>query len=117
MEFERLFEGKPWPATTERIGVMSVDSLNREWEFVAEELGYLAAKSKDGKAALLGRMCKRDDGKFCVEVMVRAKIENNKPCRYEFWHIDRADEPRPVWRLHEVLLPRQQVPAGRCQRM
>lgn len=106
MEFERLFEGKPWPATTERIGVMSLDSLNREWEFVAEELGYLAAKSKDGKAALLGRMCKRDDGKFCVEVMVRAKIENNKPCRYEFWHIDRADEPRHVWRLHEVLLPR-----------
>lgn len=67
MGFEKLFEGKLWPNTSERLGVMSIDSLNRLWVLVAEECGYLIAKSRDGKGALLGRMCKRDDGKFCVE--------------------------------------------------
>ncbi len=45
---------------------------------IAEDHGYITAKSKDGKAALLGRMGKRDDGKLCVEIVVRAEIENNR---------------------------------------
>ncbi|WP_226377198.1 MULTISPECIES: hypothetical protein [Burkholderia] len=78
MEFEKLFEGRSWPTANERVGVMSVDSLNRQWMPVVVEDCYLVAKSRDGKAALLGRMCKRDDGKFCIEVIVRAKIENKE---------------------------------------
>lgn len=103
MEFERLFEGKPWPATTERIGIISVDSLDRQWVLVADECGYLVAKSRDGEAALLGRMCKRDDGKYCIEVLVRAQIENSELRHYEFWYVDAADELRYARRLRELM--------------
>ncbi|HFT8009235.1 TPA: hypothetical protein ACU9T0_001051 [Burkholderia cenocepacia] len=103
MEFERLFEGKPWPVTTERVGIMSVDSLGRQWVLVAEECGYLIAKSRDGKAGLLGRMCERDDGKFCIEVIVRAKIENSELRHYEFWYVDAADELRYARHLRELI--------------
>lgn len=90
MKFGKLFEGKVWPEVSERIGVMSVDSLDQQWIPVAEERGYLVAKSKDGRAALLGRMGKREDGKFCIEVMVRATIENGRLSFPEFWHVDQA---------------------------
>lgn len=87
MEFEKLFEGGSWPEVRERIGVMSVESLNRQWIPVIEEKGYLVAKSKDGQAALLGRMCKREDGKFCIEVVVRAEMRNEQFFYPEFWYI------------------------------
>lgn len=103
MEFEELFEGKSWPEVEERLGVMSVDSLNRQWVLVLEETGYLIARSKDSEAALLGRMGKRDDGKFCIEVVVRAAIEGNELRHYEFWHVDPADESRHARRLNEVM--------------
>ncbi|WP_237666330.1 MULTISPECIES: hypothetical protein [Burkholderia] len=103
MEFERLFEGKPWSATTERVGIMSVDSLGRQWVLVAEECGYLIAKSRDGKAGLLGRMCEREDGKSCIEVLVRAEIENSELRHYEFWYVDAADELRYARRLRELI--------------
>lgn len=103
MEFEKLFEGRSWPTANERVGVMSVDSLNRQWMSVVVEDGYLVAKSRDGKAALLGRMCKRDDGRFCIEVIVRAKIENNELRHYEFWYVDAADELRYARRLRELI--------------
>ncbi|WP_175657765.1 hypothetical protein [Burkholderia vietnamiensis] len=101
--FDLLFDGKVLSEVREGIGVMSVDSLNRQWVLLSEECGYLIAKSTDGKAGLLGRMCKRDDGKFCIEVIVRAEIENCELRRYEFWHVDHADEPRHARRLDEVL--------------
>ncbi|MCW3658968.1 hypothetical protein [Burkholderia cenocepacia] len=103
MEFGKLFEGRSWPEANERIGVMSIDSLDRLWVPVLEDDGYLIATSKDGKAALLGRMCKRDDGKFCIEVVARAAIENNELRHHEFWHVDPADGPRHDRRLDEVL--------------
>ncbi|AOI98720.1 hypothetical protein [Burkholderia sp. LA-2-3-30-S1-D2] len=103
MEFETLFEGKPLPEAMERIGVMSVDSLDRLWVPVLEEDGYLIATSKDGKAALLGRMCKRDDGKFCIEVVARAAIENYELRHHEFWHVDPADGLHHARRLDDVL--------------
>ncbi|MEW9580674.1 hypothetical protein [Paraburkholderia sp. DGU8] len=103
MQFEKLFEERVWPETPERLGVMSVDSLNRGWKFVAAEFGYLIAHAKDGKDALLGRMCRRDDGKFCVEIVVRAPIENNALGRYVFWHVDSTDKQRYARRLYEVM--------------
>ncbi|HDR9160671.1 TPA: hypothetical protein QDB28_001009 [Burkholderia vietnamiensis] len=103
MEFEELFEGKSWPEVKERLGVMSVDSLNRQWVLVLEEAGYLIARSKDGEAALLGRMGKRDDGKFCIELVVKARIKNNELHRCEFWHVEVADKPRHARWLREVM--------------
>lgn len=103
MKFERLFEGKVWPEVPERIGVMSVESLDRRWMPVAVEDGYLIAKSKDGKAALLGRMCKRDDGKICIEIVVRADIENGELHHHEFWHVDPADWRRHARHLDEAI--------------
>ena|ERR1700682_1541846 len=102
MEFEKSFDGKLWPEVRERIGVMSIDSLDRLWTFVAEKDGYLVAKSKDGQAALLGRMCKREDGKFCVEVVVRAAIENNKLRGPEFWYVD----PDQAQQFYDVMQDR-----------
>jgi hypothetical protein len=96
MKFEKLFEGRSWPEAKERIGVMSVDSLNRRWVLVSGGRGYLIAKSSDGRTALLGRMCKRDDGKFCIEIVVRAEIENNELRHYEAWHIGSPEAPGRV---------------------
>lgn len=104
MGFEKFFEGKSWPETKERIGVMSVDSLNRQWVPVLAEDGYLIAHSRDAEAALLGRMCKRNDGKFCIEIVVRAEIENGELRHYRFWHADPADGPRHARRLDEGVL-------------
>ncbi|WP_240702108.1 hypothetical protein [Trinickia terrae] len=70
---------------------MSIDSLIRQWTPVASENGYLVAKSKDGHAALLGRMCERDDGKPCIEIVVRAAIKHGELCCPEFWHSDAVD--------------------------
>ncbi|MFL9892394.1 MULTISPECIES: hypothetical protein [Paraburkholderia] len=103
MKFENLFEGKSWPHAKERLGVMSVDTLNRIWLLVREEDGYIIAIAKDGKDALLGRMCKRDDGKFCIEIVVRAPIENNTLGRYVFWHVHSTDKQRYARRLYEVM--------------
>ncbi|CAB3780774.1 hypothetical protein LMG27177_00997 [Paraburkholderia fynbosensis] len=103
MGFETLYEGKAWPEAKERLGVMSVDTLNRIWLLVLEEDGYLIAIAKNGEDALLGRMCKRDDGKFCIEIVVRAPIENNMLGRYEFWHVDSTDKQRHAQRLNEVI--------------
>lgn len=86
MGFEKLYEGKTWPEVKERLGVMSVDTLNRIWLLVLEEDDYLIAIAKDGKDALLGRMGRRDDGKFCIEIVVRAPIENGRLCHPGFWH-------------------------------
>ncbi|MFD1555416.1 hypothetical protein ACFSHT_07195 [Paraburkholderia silviterrae] len=103
MEFEKLFKGRSWPEIKERLGVMSVDTLNRIWLPVLEEDGYLIAIAKNGKDALLGRMGKRDDGKFCIEIVVRAPIENNALGRYQFWYVDSADMQRHAQRLNEVV--------------
>lgn len=103
MKFGKLFEGKVWPEVPERIGVMSVESLDRRWMPVSVEDGYLIAKSKDRKAALLGRMCKRDDGKFCIEVVVRAEIKTGELHHHEFWHVDPADGPRHARQLDEAI--------------
>lgn len=78
---------------------MSVDSLDRQWEFINTEHGYLIAKSKDGKAALFGRMCERDDGKFCIEIVVRAEIQNNRLCQPEFFHAHQGDNARHAQQL------------------
>jgi len=103
MGFGKLFEGRSLPRTLERLGVMSIDTLNRQWEPVLDEHGYLFAKSKDGKAALLGRMCKRDDGKFCVEIVARATIVSNTLEDYRLWYLDATDGPRYIEWLREVM--------------
>ncbi|WP_321931344.1 hypothetical protein [Burkholderia cenocepacia] len=79
-----------------------MDSLDRQRVPVAIVDGYLIAKSKDGKAALMGRMGKRGDGKFCIEIVVRAQIERHELHHYEFWHVDPIDEQRHARRLDEA---------------
>lgn len=103
MVFERWLRGALCSKVPEQMGVMSIDSLDRQWVFVTVVDGYLIAKSKDGKAVLMGRMGKRDDGKFCIEVSVRAEIENKRLRNYELWHVDPADGYHHVRRLDEVL--------------
>ncbi|MGQ7936742.1 hypothetical protein [Paraburkholderia sp. D1E] len=103
MRFETCFEGKSWPKVKEQIGVMSVDTLNRNWQLVHEEDGYLIAMAENGRDALLGRMGKRDDGKFCIEIAVRVSIKNNMLGRYEFWHVDLSDRQRYAQRLNDAI--------------
>ncbi|MBB5542146.1 hypothetical protein [Paraburkholderia fungorum] len=103
VEFGQFFRDKEHPKMSERIGVMSIDSLTRQWEPVGEENGYLIARSKDGKAALLGRMGKREDGKFCIEIAIRATIENNRLSAPEFWHVD-LTEKHHLYRVMQRLV-------------
>jgi hypothetical protein len=103
MDFEKLYEGKTWPEIEERLGVVSVDTLNRIWTFVREEDGYLIALAKNGEDALLGRMGKRDDGKFCIELVVKAAVENNTLGRYRYWFVDPADQQRQAQWLSDVI--------------
>lgn len=87
----------------ERVGVMSADTLNRIWTLVLEENGYLIAIAKNGEDALLGRMGKRDDGKFCIELVVKAAVENNTLGRYQYWFVDPAGRQRQAQRLGDVI--------------
>ncbi len=103
MGFESLYEGKTWPEIEERLGVMSVDTLNRIWTLILEEDGYLIALARNGEDALLGRMGKRDDGKFCIELVVKAAVENNVLSRYEFWYVNSSDKQRHAQRLNNVV--------------
>ncbi|WP_233831744.1 hypothetical protein [Paraburkholderia sp. ZP32-5] len=122
MQFEQWFEGKLWPVMAERVGVMSVDTLNRLWLPVRTEDGYLVAIAKDGKDALVGRMGKRDDGKFCVERVVKARIDNDTICDFEFWYVDVADRQRQAQWLDGVIRshlgqhgPEGDTPSIRCE--
>jgi hypothetical protein len=92
MEFGQFFKDRKHSKMNERMGVMSIDSLTRQWEPVAEENGYLIARSKGGDAALLGKMGERADGKLCIEIAIRATIENDRLSAPEFWYIDPAEE-------------------------
>jgi hypothetical protein len=103
MTFNKLFEGRSLPEITERLGVMSVDTLNRMWLPVLEENGCLVAVAKNWEGALVGRMGKRDDGKFCVERVVKAKIEDQKLVEFESWHVDVTDRQRQAQWLEDVL--------------
>lgn len=103
MEFDGVFEGKAWPEIEGRLGVMSVDTLNRIWEFVLEEEGYLIAIAKNGEDALVGRMGKRDDGKFCIELVVKAAVENNTLGRRQYWFVDEDDKQRQAQWLSDVI--------------
>lgn len=103
MKFENFFEGTSWPPIKERLGVMSVDSLNRIWLPVHEESGYLVAIAKNGENALIGRMGLRDDGKFCIELVVKVKIESQRLRDFEFWFVDTADKERQAQWLENVL--------------
>lgn len=103
MEFAGSFEGKVWPEIEGRLGVMSIDTLNRIWEFVLEEDGYLIAIAKNGEDALLGRMGKRDDGKFCIELVVKAAVENNTLGRLQYWFVADEDRQRQAQWLSDVI--------------
>ncbi|MEB2488557.1 hypothetical protein SB397_23555 [Burkholderia multivorans] len=92
--FDLLFDGKVWSEVREGLGVMSAESLARHWVPIGAGQGQLVAKAKNGRAALLGRMGKRADGKFCIEIMARAAIRDGKLDHLEYWHIDVADAQR-----------------------
>jgi hypothetical protein len=62
---------------------------------------------EDSEAALLGRMGKRDDGKFWLEVVVRTAIENKKNCHPEFWYVGVVNDPAA---LRRDARPHQQGP-------
>lgn len=79
------------PEVRDGIGVMSIDSLARHWVPISARQGQLVAKAKNGRDALLGRMGRRDDGKFCIEIIARAAIRDGKLDHLEYWHIDMAD--------------------------
>jgi hypothetical protein len=51
-------------------------------------------------------MCERDDGKFCVEIVVRSEIDNSRPRQPEFWHTDQADQLGYAWQLYDGLRER-----------
>lgn len=44
-------------------------------------------------------MCERDDGKFRVEIVVRAEIQNTKLCRPEFFHAHQGGKARHAKQL------------------
>lgn len=92
--FDLLFDEKILSEVREGIAVMSVDSLARHWVPIGATQGQLVAKAKNGRDALLGRMGRRDDGKFCIEIMVRAAIRDGRLDYPEYWHIDMSDAQR-----------------------
>ena len=101
--FELLFDGKILSEVKEGIGVMSVDSLARHWVPIGARQDKLVAKSKNGRDALLGRMGRRDDGKFCIEVMVRAAIRDGKLDYPEYWHIDMPNAQRAYDAMQDLV--------------
>jgi hypothetical protein len=97
--FQELFEKHVMRDSqiTEKVGVMSIDTLERLWEPVmlncrGVEHSTLIAKSQDGKDVLIGRPGKREDGKFAVEVQIRAEIDSTgRFSSFQRWHISDKD--------------------------
>jgi peptidoglycan/LPS O-acetylase OafA/YrhL len=52
--FEKLFEGRPWTEIKERIGVMSVDTLNRIWLSFLAALAFAAYTKNKGRTYMWG---------------------------------------------------------------
>lgn len=109
MDIKALFEGKQLPTVKEELGVMSIDTIERLWT-VLKELpeNRIILISKDHKAALIGKMAIREDGKFCVAIQFKGQIQNNQLTDSEIWHVNVVDETalyREFWEvLHECQL-------------
>lgn len=99
--FDKLFEGKELPLIKEQLGVMSVESLERQWQFVKLVDGnrIVAVMERDG-TCLMGRMGVREDGKRAIAIEVRAWIQKGTLNAFEFWHVAIEDQPvrsRQLW--------------------
>lgn len=93
MHFHQLFENKELHHVKEQVGVISVESLIRQWDVVAELPGNrLVAKHKTDGAVLMGVMGVREDDKRCVQVEVRGWVQNQQFTGCEFWHVASVDQ-------------------------
>lgn len=103
---ESLFKGK-LPMIREQVGIMSIDTVERLWEVVHHnpETNRLVLISKDKKAALIGRMAKRqDDLKFCIAIEIKAKLDEQWGlCGMETWHMYPSDYAARFDELHQAL--------------
>jgi hypothetical protein len=89
MDVKALFEGKQLPTMKEQPGIMSIDTIERLWEVVAElPENRLVLSSKDGVAVIIGKMGIRDDGKFCLAIQLKAKYGVAILEQFEEWHMD-----------------------------
>ena len=93
MQFINIFEhAVGLPQSNARVGIMSVDTLDRQWDLVKLlPRNRVVAMSKDKEMVLLGRLVTRYDGKFCVELEVQASFENGSLCAFEKWHLTDAE--------------------------
>ncbi|WP_261520292.1 hypothetical protein [Burkholderia multivorans] len=104
--FDLLFDGQILSEVREGIGVMSIDSLARHWVPISTRQGQLVAKAKNGRDALLGRMGRRDDGKFCIEIIARAAFHDGQLGHLEYWHIDMADAQKAYAAMQNLIKER-----------
>lgn len=88
--FDWIFEhrGIGLPVAAEQVGVVSIDTLNRNWVHVHTVPAdhRMTAISKDGLSVITGLMRKRADGKDCLVIEARWMIENGDLVGQEYWH-------------------------------
>lgn len=106
MEFKELFESKTLPTVKQHVGMISIDTLERDWVLVKElPDNRMVIAFKDGKqTVILGRMAIRDDGKFCFAFEIKAQIDSQWGlCGMEQWHMYPSDYPARFAMLQTAL--------------
>lgn len=106
MEARRLFEGKTLPTVEEDLGMISIDTIERQWDLVHCEAEtnrmVLASRSKD--VGIVGKMAIRDDGKFCLVFEIWATIDPKLGlCEMRRWYIDRSEYQARLAELQHAL--------------
>ncbi|HDR9073175.1 hypothetical protein [Burkholderia vietnamiensis] len=106
METRRLFEGRNLPIVKNDIGMISIDTIERQWDLVNcdRDANRMVLVSRSRDIVVVGKMAIRDDGKFCLVFEIWATIDPNLSLReMRQWHMDRCEYQARLAELQHAL--------------
>ena len=106
MEARRIFEGNTLPTVEQGVGMISIDTIERQWDLVHCEpkTNRMVLVSRSREVGIVGKMAIRDDGKFCLVFEIWATIDPNFGlCEIQQWHIDRSEYQARLAELQHAL--------------
>jgi len=79
MDLDQAFtNASSLPMIVERLGVMSIDSMKRQWHLLKViEGNRLALVHFSGQSFILGTMGIRDDGKRCIDIDCHIRLSED----------------------------------------
>lgn len=100
MNFKDAFTSTSLPLLEERLGVMSIDTLERDWELVSFTEEYLIARHQRLNVVLHGTPGIRGDDKFCINVDAKLTFNPDGEITFqEFWNVVQEQRDNAMYRL------------------